>query len=418
MSILIKGALLRGEITDILIEGKYIREVGPSLAVTADSCLDGTGKAVIPGFVNTHTHAAMTLFRGFADDMPLMPWLEEKIWPNEAKLTSEDVYWGSRLACLEMIKTGTTTFLDMYHKHQSTALAVEEIGLRATLCAVAFDHFQPEKAEKAKAYIRKSFDDSMGYSKRIRYALGPHAIYTVSGELLQWLDEFANENQLPLHLHLSETATEVENSIRQFGLSPVRYLYKLGILSPRLILAHAIWLDSDEIRMLADHEVKVVHNPLSNMKLASGMEFKYNEMRDAGVVVGLGTDGCASSNNLDMVEAMKFASLLGKSWRKDPEAMPAGEMVRMATANGAQILGLNAGEIKPGTLADLSLINLKSPAFTPNFNLESNLVYAANGSCIDTVICDGKILMQDARVAGEEEILEKAAAVAYDLMKR
>jgi 5-methylthioadenosine/S-adenosylhomocysteine deaminase len=170
--------------------------------------------------------------------------------------------------------------------------------------------------------------------------------------------------------------------------------------------------------MLADHGVKVVHNPLSNMKLASGMEFKYNEMRDAGVVVGLGTDGCASSNNLDMVEAMKFASLLGKSWRKDPEAMPAGEMVRMATANGAQILGLNAGEIKPGTLADLSLINLKSPAFTPNFNLESNLVYAANGSCIDTVICDGKILMQDARVAGEEEILEKAAAVAYDLMKR
>jgi len=239
----------------------------------------------------------------------------------------------------------------------------------------------------------------------------------VSGELLQWLDEFANENQLPLHLHLSETATEVENSIRQFGLSPVRYLYKLGILSPRLILAHAIWLDSDEIRMLADHGVKVVHNPLSNMKLASGMEFKYNEMRDAGVVVGLGTDGCASSNNLDMVEAMKFASLLGKSWRKDPEAMPAGEMVRMATANGAQILGLNAGEIKPGALADLSLINLKSPAFTPNFNLESNLVYAANGSCIDTVICDGKILMQDARVAGEEEILEKAAAVAYDLMK-
>ena len=418
MSILIKGVLLHGEPSDIYIEGKYIKAIGPSLDYKADTYLDGSRKAVIPGFVNAHTHAAMTLFRGFADDMPLMPWLEHKKWPNEAKLTNDDVYWGSKLACLEMIKSGTTAFLDMYHKLPATALAVEEMGLRGVLSAVAFDRFDPVETGKAKKSVIKHLGESGQYSSRVKFALGPHAIYTVSGELLQWLDEFAKENQIPVHLHLSETAVEVENSIKQFGLSPVRYLYKLGVLSPRLIIAHGIWLDEDEIRMLADHDVKVVHNPASNMKLASGVEFRYNEMRDAGIKVGLGTDGCSSSNNLDMVEAMKFASLLGKSWRNDPEAMPAGEMLTMATANGAAILGLNAGTIEAGRLADLSLVDLHSPVFTPNFHLESNLVYAANGSCIDTVICDGRILMQGRHVPGEDVILDKAASVANDLFKR
>lgn len=418
MSILIKGALLHGVASDIYIEGKYIKAIGSSLDYPADICLDGSRKAVIPGFINAHTHAAMTLFRGFADDMPLMPWLEEKIWPNEAKLTKEDVYWGAKLACLEMIKSGTTTFFDMYFKFSSTARAVEEMGLRSVISTGAFDHFDPTEMEKAKKSALKHFNESGQYSSRIQFALGPHAIYTVSGELLKWFDQFAKDNMVPIHLHLSETAAEVANSIKQFGLSPVRYLYKLGVLSPHLIIAHGIWVDNDEIRMLADHGVKVVHNPASNMKLASGVEFKYNEMRDAGIIVGLGTDGCSSSNNLDMIEAMKLASLLGKSWRKDPEAMPAAEMLKIATANGADILGLNAGVIEVGRLADLNLIDLHSTAFTPNFNVESNLVYAANGSCIDTVICDGKILMQGRHVPGESEIMEKASSVAYDLISR
>lgn len=418
MSILIKGAELNGVVTDLYIEGKYIEQIGQGLAVAADTVIDGSRKAIIPGFVNAHTHAAMTLFRGFGDDMALMPWLEQKIWPNEAKMTRDDVYWGAKLACLEMIKSGTTTFFDMYQKFRGTADAVEEMGLRGVLAGVCFDFFEADQAEKCKQHNRKLYSEIGEYSKRIQFALGPHAIYTVSGELLRWVHDFSDEHNLPVHLHLAETEAEVENSIRQFGLSPVRYLYKLGVLSPRLILAHGIYVDNDEIRMLADYGVKVVHNPASNMKLASGMNFKFKEMRAAGITVGLGTDGCSSSNNLDMIEAMKLASLLGKAWRKDPEALTAAEMLHMATEQGASIVGLKAGRIEEGYLADISLVDLHIPAFTPNFNLVSNLVYAANGSCVDTVICDGKVLMRDKKVPGEDEILEQAARAAYKLVAR
>lgn len=418
MSILIQGVELNGAVTDIFIENKYIKQIGVNLPATADIVIDGRRKAIIPGFVNTHTHAAMTLFRGFGDDMPLMPWLEEKIWPNEAKLTQEDVYWGAKLACLEMIKSGTTTFFDMYHKFHATAEAVEEMGIRAVISSACFDHFQPQLAEKSKKTIQKLFDEMDRYSKRIHFSVGPHAIYTVSGQLLQWVHAFATEHNLSIQLHLAETENEVENSQKQFGLTPVRYLYKLGVLSPKLLLSHAIYVDNDEIRILADHEVKVAHNPASNMKLASGMHFKFNEMREAGITVGLGTDGCSSSNNLDMVEAMKLASLLGKVWRKNPEAVTADDIFHSATAEGATIAGLKAGRIAEGYLADCSLVDLNMPAFTPNFNFTSNLVYAANGSCIDTVICDGKILMQNKKVPGEDEIMERAAQIAYNLITR
>lgn len=418
MSILIKNVLFNDRTIDIYIEGKEIKQIGEGLSFPADKILDGSRKAVIPGFVNAHTHAAMTLFRGFGDDMPLMPWLEQKIWPNEAKMTREDVYWGAKLACLEMIKSGTTTFFDMYHKFRGTADATEEMGLRGMIAGVCFDHFQRDQAEKCKRHNEKLVEEVNGYSKRIQYALGPHAIYTVSGELLQWCHQFSMEHNIPIHLHLAETEGEVENSIKHFGLSPVRYLYKLGILSPRLIIAHGIYIEDDELRMLADHEVKVVHNPASNMKLASGIHFKFKEMRQLGITVGLGTDGCSSSNNLDMIEAMKLASLLGKAWRKDPEALTANEMLQAATTEGAAMFGLKAGQVKEGYLADLCLIDLNTPAFTPNFNFVSNLVYAANGSCVDTVICDGKILMENKKVPGEDEIMEKAAEIAYNLMKR
>lgn len=418
MKILIKGALLNGKPTDIYIEGKYIKQIGEALDIPVDRVIDARRKAVIPGLINGHTHAAMTLFRGFGDDMPLMPWLEQKIWPNEAKLTREDIYWGAKLACLEMIKSGTTTFFDMYHKFQATADAVEEMGIRAVLSGVCFDHFQPEQAEKSKKYNIRLLSEAALYSDRVKYAIGPHAIYTVSGELLQWINDFSKDNNVLIHLHLAETEGEVENAIKQFGFSPVRYLYKLGLLSPRLVVAHGIYVDKDEIRMLADHGVKVVHNPASNMKLASGIHFKYKEMQEAGVLVGLGTDGCSSSNNLDMIEAMKLASLLGKAWRKDPEALPTEVVFRSATSDGADILGIKTGRIEEGFLADLCLIDLNMPAFTPNFNFISNLVYAANGSCVDTVVCNGKILMQDKKVPGEDEIMEKAARIAYDLIAR
>ena len=418
MSILIKNIELEGVATDIYIEGKYIRQTGAHLQVSADTVIDGRRKAVIPGFVNTHGHAAMTLFRGFGDDMPLMPWLKERIWPNEAKLTKEDIYWGTKLACLEMIKSGTTTFFDMYLDFHATAEAVEEMGIRVNNSAPCFDWHKPEETEKSKQSIRKLYGEKDRYSDRIRFSVGPHAIYTVSGGLLQWVDAFAREHDIMIQMHLAETEEEVNNSVRDFGYTPVRYLHKLGVLSPRLLIAHGIYVDDEEIRMLADNGVKVVHNPASNMKLASGMRFKFDEMRKAGVSVALGTDGCASSNNLDMIEAMKLASLLGKVWRKDPEAVSAGDIFQSATIGGATVAGLKAGQIAEGYLADLSLVDLNMPAFTPNFNLVSNLVYAANGSCIDTVICDGKILMRDKKVAGEDEIMERTARIAYDLTKR
>lgn len=418
MSLLIKGAVWEGVANDIYIENRTIDRISTDLSMPADIVIDGRHKAVIPGLVNAHTHAAMTLFRGFGDDMPLMPWLQEKIWPNEAKLTREDVYWGAKLACLEMIKSGTTAFLDMYHKFHATAEAVEEMGLRAVISGVCFDHFDPEQARRCKQINERLYSESERYGKRIGFALGPHAIYTVSGGLLQWSDAFAREHDILLHLHLAETEGEVRDCVRQFGVTPVRYLYELGILSPRLTLAHGLYIDDDEIRMLADHQVKVVHNPASNMKLGSGTRFKFCEMRQAGVTVALGTDGCSSSNNLDMVEAMKLAALLGKGWRKDPEAIPAKEIFEAATVQGASALGLNSGRIAEGCPADLCLVDLKMPAFTPNHDFISNLVYAANGGCIDTVICDGRVLMENKKVPGEAEILERAGQIAYDLIRR
>jgi 5-methylthioadenosine/S-adenosylhomocysteine deaminase len=405
--ILIKQAEWEGQPVDVLIEETSIKQIAPSIPLSAATEIDGRGKALIPGLINTHTHAAMTLLRGIGDDMPLIPWLREKIWPNEALLTDEDVYWGACLACLEMIKSGTTAFMDMYYRLPATAEAVKDMGLRAVLSCTCSDRSGPAQTEKCKREVQALSDRIGNYHPRIRFALGPHAIYTVSGALLQWLDAFSEEHDLAIQIHLSETEGEVSNAVKQFGYTPVRYLHRLGVLSPRLSIAHALYVDDEEIRILADHGVKVVHNPASNMKLASGVAFRFAEMRRAGLAVGIGTDGCSSSNNLDMIEAMKLASLLGKAWRKDPEALTASQMLYAATEQGADILRLKTGRIAVDYPADLSLVNLDIPAFTPNHNFVSNLVYAANGSCVDTVICNGKILMQNRKVAGEEEILQQ-----------
>lgn len=418
MSILIKGVLLNDSITDILIEGKRIKRIAPNLDMPADRVISGEGKAAIPGFVNTHTHAAMTLFRGYGDDMALMPWLEQKIWPNEAKLTHEDIYWGAKLACLEMIKSGTTTFFDMYHQLEATAEAVEEMGIRGVLSQVYFDHFNPGLREKAQQRIHELDTLRTKYSDRIQITLGPHAIYTVSGELLQWLHHHAKEQDMLIHLHLAETKTEWDNCVKQFGVSPVRYLHRRGVLSPRLLIAHGIYVDNEEVAMLADAGVMVAHNPASNMKLASGYDFKFKEMKEAGIAVGIGTDGCSSSNNLDMVEAMKLALFMDKVRLMVPDSLTANDAFHAATEVGASMTGWHTGKIEEGYLADLSLVDLRTPAFAPNFNFISNLVYAANGSCIDTVICDGKLLMENRKVPGELEIIEKASHIAYDLMSR
>lgn len=419
MSILIKNVLHQDKLTDVLIEGNRIARISSGLSAPAGvEVLDGTDKAIIPGFINTHTHASMTLFRGYGDDLPLMTWLEDYIWPVEAQMTAHDVYVGARLACLEMLRSGTTCFLDMYMHPLETAKAVEEMGLRAHLSYTLFDQGNAERAELDRKRSYEYFDRFKEFSDRITFTLGPHAIYTVSGEQLQFCHQFAVEHNVKIHLHLSETKGEIDECVRQHGLTPVRYLEKLGILSEHLVLAHVVWIDDEEMDLLAKYNVSVVHNPASNLKLASGYAFKYEEMKRRGIRIGIGTDGCSSSNNLDMVVAMKLASFLGKGWRFDSTACKADDIFASATSVGADILGIPAGRVEEGALADVCLVDLNTPELVPLNSLTSNLVYATSGSsCVDTVIVDGRILMRDKYVPGQEAIIAEAREVARRLFK-
>jgi len=418
MSILIKGVVLNGAKKDIYIEGNRIKEIGDHLEVEAEEMIPGDGKVAIPSFVNGHTHAAMTLLRGYADDMPLKEWLETKIWPVEAHMREDDVYWGAKLACLEMIKTGTTFFSDMYWHWRGTARAVQEMGIRAAVSAVFIDLFDGSKTKEQIKMNEQLFATRGDFGPRVIFTLGPHAIYTVSEEGLRWCAEFARENGLLIHIHLSETEEEIQSCLRNHGMRPVQYLESLGFLGPHVIACHCVWLDEGEIDILQGNGVRVVHNPISNMKLTVGSVFPYLSLRQRGVIISLGTDGCASNNNLDMLETAKFASLLQKFHTGDPVVMPAQEALDLITSQGAQAFGLECGAIEVGKWADIALIDLNHPQLSPHFHLDSDLIYAANGSCIDTLICDGKVLMQGHRVEGEEEIVARAREVAFDLIKR
>jgi len=391
MSILIKNVLLNNHETNIYIEDNRIKEIGGAV-VEAETIISGENQAAVPGLINSHTHAAMTLFRGYADDMDLFQWLSKKIWPLEAKLTPEDVYWGTRLACLEMIKSGTICFNDMYWHMTSAAAAVDDAGIRGIISGVVFDNFKKEKGE---ILLKKSLQDIKELKEttgsRLIPSFGPHAIYTVSNELLHKIAEVAAKEDLLIHFHLAETEKENLDYIDRVGAHPVEKLAELGFLGSNLIAAHGVWFSDQDIKLLGEHNVKVSHNPVSNMKLAVGGAIKYEALKSAGVTVSLGTDGCASNNNLDMFESMKIATLLQK---------------------------YHGGVILEGKLADILLIDLKHPAMTPNHDLISNLVYSANGSVVKTTICDGKVLMLDRKVENEEEVLEKSGEHAMNLIQR
>ncbi len=417
MDLLIQNCMLDGVRNSIGITGNRITTISPDLKPVAADVIDASGKAVIPGLLNGHTHAAMTLFRGYGDDMALHDWLNNKIWPIEAKITEDDVYWGTKLACLEMIKSGTTFFNDMYWQWDGVARAVDEMGLRASLAGVIIDLFDPVKAKEQMTQNAFLFDRSKSYSDRIHFCLGPHAIYTVSAESLRWVKDFADANDLLIHTHLSESEKEVRDCLDQHGMRPVDYLESIGFLGPKLSIAHAIWLDDAEIAKLKEHGVGVLTNPCANMKLATG-RFPYSRVRAGGVRIGIGTDGPGSNNNLDMFEDMKFLALAEKVNTGDPTAAPAQEVFDCATTNTAEIFNIDAGRIDVGALADIVLIDLQQVVFSPGHNLVSDLVYAANGSVVDTVICDGKVLMQDRVVDGEDEIIARGREVAQDLMSR
>jgi 5-methylthioadenosine/S-adenosylhomocysteine deaminase len=417
MSVLIKNVLHQGERTNVYVEDNLIADIGP--VVEAEHTIDGSELALLPGLVNTHTHAAMTLFRGYADDMELHHWLNEKIWPMEARIRPDDIYWGTRLACLEMIKSGTTCFNDMYFHLDMQAKAVLDSGIRGVLSEGFIDFLKPEVGDELLTKTMKLVGKVENIDcDRIKPALGPHAVYTVSKQSLLRIKEISDDENLLVHFHLSETQEEVDNCIKEYGKSPVRFLKEIGFLGPRLLAAHSVWLDEKEIGIMAEADVKISHNPVSNMKLAVGKAIPYGEMRKASLSISLGTDGCASNNNLDMFESMKFAALLQKFSSNDSTIMPAGEAFQLATVNGAQAMGFDAGAVEVGKLADLILLDLRSPSLHPNHDLISNVVYSANGSCVDTVICDGKIVMREGHVEEEEKIIKGASKAVESLLQR
>lgn len=416
MGILIQNVVLEGKETDVLIEGNRFKKIGPNQMADDAEIVQGRGKAILPSFVNMHTHASMTLLRSYADDRHLHDWLSNYIWPVESQMDVEDIYNGARLACLEMIKSGTTSFNDMYWHFHGTARAVEDMGLRAMLSSVFIDFSDDAKASEQRELTRRLLDEAKQYSDRIGFALGPHAIYSVSEKSLRWTKNFAEDNGLHIHIHISETQKEVDDCLARYGLRPVQWLDKIGLLGPNVLAAHVVNVNSEEIRILAERGVKVVHNPMSNMKLASG-SFPFAKMETKGVHLSLGTDGCSSNNNLSMMEEMKVAALHAKMLHNDPTVLPTRTAFAMATVNGAQALGWDSGEIAEGKLADCMLVDLSNHRLVPGYHLIDDIVYSADSSCIDTVICDGRVLMQNGHVDGEEEIVENARGYVKRFLK-
>lgn len=407
-NLMLRNIRLDGHPRDIYIRDGIISSIGSKLQCgDAVQEVDGHGMSVLPAFVNMHTHAGMTLFRGICEDMPLTAWLEA-VWKAETVLDDDLVYWGTRLACLEMIRTGTAVFNDMYWRVDTAAQAVEDSGMKALLTYCFLDGGD----ERKEALQRKECEDmylaSRSWSPRVRFGVSVHAHYTVSDSNMLWAAGFARSRSLLLHTHLSETCGENEAHMRKYGISPVRRLAEMGLLGRDMIAAHTLWLSDEDVRLLGETGTTVVHNVNSNLKLASGYRFRYQELRDAGANVTMGTDGAGSSNNLDLREALKTAALMQKAWREDPSALPLDELLAMGTVNGARVLGLHSGTVEEGAVADLILVDTDSPFFVPAHNFKANFIYSANSSCIDTLVCDGRILMRGGRIEGQDEIIAKA----------
>ncbi|MCQ1535021.1 amidohydrolase family protein [Methanosarcina sp. KYL-1] len=404
----------------VVIEDGKITEIGEKARESADTVIDAKGSVLMPGLVNTHTHAAMTLFRGYADDLQLAEWLQEHIWPAEAQLRAEDVYKGSMLACLEMIKSGTTSFADMYFFMDETAKAVEDSGLRASLSHGLIELWNEEKGEKdLKEGTRFVRAWQGGAGGRIKTMYGPHAPNTCSEEFLAKVRDAADREGAGLHIHVLETEAELNAMKERYGKCSVHLLDDIGFFGPDVLAAHCVWLSDGDIEVLRQRGVNVSHNPVSNMKLASGIA-PVHKMLERGVNVTLGTDGCASNNNLDLFGEMKTAALLHKVNTFSPTVLPARQVLEMATVNGAKALATDTGMLKVGKKADMILVDMKKPHLTPCFDVPSHLVYSASGSDVRTTIVDGKVLMDEYRVLAfdEEKVMEEAKIAAEELASR
>jgi len=404
----------------VVIEDGKIKEIGKSTESKADKEIDAGGNVVMPGLVNTHCHAGMTLFRGYADDMPLQDWLENHIWPAEAKVSDEDIYIGTQLACLEMIRSGTTAFADMYIHMDKVAQAVEESGIRAALSYGMIDFGDKEKADaeldEGSRFVREWKGKADG---RITTMYGPHAPNTCSRDFLIRVKEQAVKDNVRIHIHVLETEAELNYMKEQFGVCSIHFLKDIDFWGDDVLAAHCIWLSDGDIKILAEQGVNISHNVTSNMKLASGIA-PVAKLLAVGANVSLGTDGCASNNNLDMFEEMKTAALLQKVSIMDPTVLPARQVLEMATVNGAKALGIKSGMIKEGYNADLIIVDMNKPHLTPSYDIASHMVYAASGRDVKTTIVNGEILMEDyeVRCLDEQSILEKMEKTSKDLVSR
>lgn len=393
-NLLIKNALLNGHRSNILIKNGVFTAIAENDIITDKPVpeIDAKGKIIAPAFYNGHTHSAMSIMRGMADDLKLEVWLNEHIWPFEAKLTENDIRRGVRLAIAEMVKTGTVFFNDMYWMEDVALEVVDEIGIRAMIgpCLISGNLNKFTRIEELETAFKKAKNKD-----KLSIAHAPHAVYTTDEKMLRGIAEKAKSDGRFIHVHASETAFEVSECVKSHNMTPVAWLDYCGILTDKTILAHCVHLTDDDIRIIHDRNSVVVHNPCSNYKLCSG-QFDFRRVYENGKCrMALGTDGCASNNNLSFFDEMKLAALNAKIQSGDPECGKAADIFNIATREGAEAFGLNAGAVEIGKLGDAILLNPEAPQMTPCFNLAANLVYSADTSCVDTVICGGKILMEN-----------------------
>ncbi len=402
---------------DIAIEGSKIVSIGTAdFEKKYDKIIEGCGLLAMPGLINTHGHVAMSLFRGYGDDMELMPWLMERVLPAEAKMTPADIALGGQLAIMEMIKSGTTTFADMYFMMDKVAEVVAASGMRASLCEGMTTPMigQHDKLEDFPAFYEKWHNAASG---RITIMLGPHAPYTCDKDYLKRVGELGRQYQAPIHIHLAETQTELEQINDMYGCRPVQLLEEAGIFDGNKVLAaHGIYINEQELRRLAQLDVSIAHNPRSNMKLASGLA-PVAELLAHGINVAIGTDSACSNNNLDMFQELRTSALLAKVRELDPTVLPAAQVLEMATINGAKALALaDVGMLLPGMEADIILLDLDQPHLYPPTDLISHMVYAACGSDVDSVIISGQLVMEKRQILTMD--CEKIQAEAAQAAKR
>jgi len=400
----------------------FVGERALAEGITAEKRINAKGKVAFPGLINCHTHVAMTLFRGLVEDKPLNMWLEEVIWPLEARLTPEDIYAGSLLGCLEMMKSGTICFADMYFHEEAVAKAVKESGLRAVLAEGIIETGNWLIGEKLLRDSVKFAEKFNGYADgRVKTMLGPHAAYSCSPKLLVKVMKKASEIGVGVHMHIAESADLFREFEKKHGCSEVEFLEKIGLFNDHILAAHCINLSERDMHVLAEHGVNVAYVPVANMKLGLGAA-KIQDLYNLGVNVAFGTDGPASNNTLDMFETMKVGALLQKLVCLNPEALPAYEVLKMATVNGAKALGLEKtiGTLEVGKKADIVLIDFSKPHLKPAHNVYAGIVYSARGSDVDTLIVDGKILMENRQVKflDEQAVMEKAEQHAWKLVSK